>query len=166
MKRMLACAFAACVLAISCMAASSHETIKVICGEALDLTSESAMRKDWGGTSVWEAAAHEDTLVLSRKGQCGDECSYEERIVFTSLDAKCPELISATVTKHDRGSPVPKPRVQTAAHGILHIQDWNPAGSSIDRTPTGGIVSGKLDAEIKLTFYAQIPAWSDTTKPK
>jgi len=129
------------------MAASSHEKIKVVCGEPLQLTSESATRKDWGGTSVWEAVALEDTLVLSRKGQCGDECSYEERIVFTSLDARCPDLVSATVTRNDRGDPVPKPRVQTATRGTLHIQDWK---------PTDGIVSGKLDAEIKLVFYAQI----------
>jgi len=138
------------------MAASSHEKIKVVCGEPLQLTSESATRKDWGGTSVWEAVALEDTLVLSRKGQCGDECSYEERIVFTSLDARCPDLVSATVTRNDRGDPVPKPRVQTATRGTLHIQDWKP----------NGIVSGKLDAEIKLVFYARIAAPSDTTKPK
>jgi len=136
------------------MAASSHEKIKVVCGEPLQLTPESATRKDWGGTSVWEAVALEDTLVLSRRGQCGDECSYEERIVFTSLDAACPELVSATVTRNDRGSPVPTPRVQTATRGTLRIQDW---------TPTDGIVSGKLDAEIKLVFYARI---ANTTKPK
>jgi len=156
MNRTPACALVVCVLAISCMAASSHEKIKVVCGEPLQLTSESATRKDWGGTSVWEAVALEDTLVLSRKGQCGDECSYEERIVFTSLDARCPDLVSATVTRNDRGDPVPKPRVQTATRGTLHIQDWKP----------NGIVSGKLDAEIKLVFYARIAAPSDTTKPK
>jgi len=156
-NRMRAGFFCLVAIALGCMTASSQPGIKINCGEALQLTPESATRKDWGGTSVWEAVALEDTLVLSRKGQCGDECSYEERIVFTSLDARCPELVSATVTRNDGGSPVPKPRVQTATRGTLHIQDWK---------PTDGIVSGKLDAEITLMFYARIPAPSDTAKPK
>jgi hypothetical protein len=135
--------------ALGCMTASSHEQIKIHCGEALQIGSDSATRKDWGGTSTWEAVAHEDTLILSRTGQCGDECNYEEKIVFTSLAAKCPTLVVATVAKTDRGSPATAPRVNAATRGTLHIQDWKPAG---------GIVSGKLDAEIKLTFYVQTAA--------
>lgn len=149
--------FCLVAIALGCMTASSQPRIKINCGEALQLTSDSATRKDWGGTSTWEAAAHEDTLVLSRKGQCGDECGYEERIVFTSLDATCPLLVSATVTRSDGGSPDPAPRITTATEGKLHIQDWQ---------PRGGVVSGRLEAEIKLTFYAQVPPSPDTTKPK
>ena len=153
-NRMRAGVFGLVVIALGCMTASSQPRIKINCGEALELNSGSATRKDWGGTSTWTAAAHEDTLVLSRKGQCGDECGYEEKIVFTSLAAKCPSLVSATVTKIDGGSPVPAPRITTATEGKLHIQDWQ---------PRGGIVSGRLEAEIKLTFYAQIPPPATTT---
>ena len=156
-NRMRTGIFGLVVLALGCMTASSQPHIKINCGEALQLTSDSATRKDWGGTSTWEAAAHEDTLVLSRKGQCGDECGYEERIVFTSLDAKCPSLVSAMLTRIDGGSPVPAPRVTTATEGKLRIQDWQ---------PRGGVVSGRLEAEVKLTFYAQVPPPPDTTKPK
>jgi hypothetical protein len=143
------------VLAVSCMTASARQKIKVVCGEDMKLTEASASREDWGGISVWTAAAHEDTLVLSRKGQCGDECRYEERIVLTSLSAKCPSLVNAIVTRTDYGSPIPTPRVQTATHGTLHLQDWK---------PKGGVVSGTLDAEFKLTFYAQTPAPRTTPK--
>lgn len=133
-------------LAVSCMTASALQKIKVVCGENLKITAAAASREDWGGTSTWKATASGDTLVLSRKGQCGDECGYEERIVLTSLAARCPSVVSATVTRTDSGSPVPTPRVQTATRGTLHVQEWKPAG---------GVVSGKLDAEFALIFYAQ-----------
>jgi hypothetical protein len=135
-------------LVASCMTASALQKIKVVCGAKLRITPESAERGDWGGTSVWNAAAHGDTLLLSRKGRCGDECNYEERIVLASISANCPSFVSATVTRADSGSPRPEPRVQRATRGTLHIQEWKPAG---------GIVSGTLDAELKLTFYVQMP---------
>jgi hypothetical protein len=131
------------------MAASAPARIKVACDKNLHLTQETGTRSDWGGRSVWLATAHNDTLVLARKGQCGDECRYEEKIVFTSLQAKCPSLVSATVTRTDAGSPVPKPQVKTATRGTLALQDWK---------PSGGVVSGRLDAEFTLTFYATTPA--------
>lgn len=156
-NRMRAGVFCLVVFALGCMTASSQPRIKINCGEALQLTSDSATRKDWGGTSTWEAIAHEDTLVLSRKGKCGDECGYEEKIVFTKLATDCPTLVSATVSRTDSGSPVPTPQVKTASSGSLKIQDWK---------PMNGVVSGKLDAEIELTFYAQVPPAPDATKPK
>lgn len=149
-----------CVAAMiaSCIADdSARGTVNVTCGEDLKITPDASVRGDWGGTSTWEAVAHEDTLVLSRKGKCGDECGYEEKIVFTKLATDCPTLVSATVSRTDSGSPVPTPQVKTATSGSLKIQDWK---------PMNGIVSGKLDAEIKLTFYAQVPPPPDATKPK
>jgi hypothetical protein len=141
-------------LSVCCMAASSSEHFKVKCNKDLHLTQEMGTRNDWGGRGVWSAAAQGDTLVLSRKGQCGDECRYEERIVLTSLQAKCPTLVTATVTQKDVGSPIPTPQVKTATRGVLQVQDWN---------PFGGVVSGRLDAEFSLTFYVQTPP---PVKPK
>ncbi len=135
-------------LTVCCMAASATDGVKVVCGRNLHLTSEAATR-DWGGHSAWSAVAQGDTLVISRKGSCGDECGYQERVVLVSLKAKCPRLISATVTQRDSGSPVPRADVKTAARGVLQIQDWK---------PRGGIVSGRLEAEFSLTFYVQTPA--------
>jgi hypothetical protein len=135
-------------LTVCCMAASAPG-IKVKCDKDLHLTQEMSTRNDWGGRSVWSATAQGDTLVLLRKGSCGDECRYEERIVLASLQAKCPTLVSATVRQKDVGSPVPTPQVKTATHGVLQLQDWK---------PLGGVVSGRLDAEFSLTFYASTPA--------
>lgn len=138
-------ALAAGLLAVSCMAAGAPKKITVTCHRDLHITKDAARRADWGGESVWSASAHNDTLVLSRKGSCGDECRYVEKIVLTSLSAACPSLVSATITKTDAGSVAPAPRVQTATQGALEIQDWQ---------PRGGIVSGRLKAEFTLTFYA------------
>jgi len=132
------------LVAVSCMAASAPKKITVVCDRHLDIKEDAAKRSDWGGGSTWLASAQNDTLVLSRKGSCGDECRYEERIVLASLGAPCPTLVSATITKTDSLSPVPAPRIQTATDGKLEIQDWHPAG---------GIVSGRLKAEFTLTFY-------------
>jgi hypothetical protein len=141
-------------LTVCCMAAATPG-IKVACDKDLHLTPAANTRTDWGGTSTWTATAQGDTLVLSRKGQCGDECSYQERIVLASLKSKCPTLVSATVTQKDRGSPKPTPQVKTATRGVLQIQDWN---------PLGGVVSGRLDAEFSLTFYATTPVPENVSK--
>jgi hypothetical protein len=143
--------FAGVLVAVSCTAASAPKKITVACDRDLDIKADAAKRVDWGGESVWLASAQNDTLVLSRKGSCGDECHYEERIVLASLGTRCPTLVSATITKTDAGSVAPVPRVRTATDGTLEIQDWHPAG---------GIVSGRLKAEFTLTFYAQTPASS------
>jgi hypothetical protein len=63
--------------------------------------------------------------------------------------------VSATVTQKDRGSPKPTPQVKTATRGVLQIQDWN---------PLGGVVSGRLDAEFSLTFYATTPVPENVSK--
>lgn len=137
------------LFAICCTAASAPEKIKIVCNEKLDLTEQAAVREDWGGRSAWSASIAGDTLVLSRKGSCGDECRYEEKIVLVSIERACPTLVSATITKTDAGSVSPLPRVETATRGTLKLQDWHPAG---------GVVSGRLDAEFTLTFFARIPA--------
>jgi hypothetical protein len=141
-------------LTVCCMAASAPG-IKIACDKNLHLTPAANTRTDWGGTSTWTAAVQGDTLVLSCKGQCGDECSYEERIVLASLKSKCPTLVSATVTQKDRGSPRPTPQVKTATRGVLQLQDWH---------PLGGSVSGRLDAEFSLTFYATTPVPENVSK--
>jgi hypothetical protein len=138
-----------CAIAIAIVAGKPPKKIKVECGRNLHITEKMAVRVDWGGTAAWSAASQGDTLVLSRKGQCGDECRYEEKIVLAALAAPCPTLVSATITKNDAGSVAPAPHVQTATEGTLEIQDWHPAG---------GIVSGRLKAEFTLTFHAQTPA--------
>jgi len=142
--------FVGVLVAVSCTAASApNKKITVVCDRHLDITEDANRRMDFGGGSAWLALAQNDTLVLSRKGSCGDECRYEERIVLASLGKPCPTLVSATITKTDAGSVAPVPRVQTATAGTLEIQDWHPAG---------GIVSGRLQAEFTLTFHAQTPA--------
>jgi hypothetical protein len=138
-----------CAIAASCAATAPSKKIRVVCGKDLHITEKMSVRADWGGTAAWSAASQGDTLVLSRKGQCGDECRYEEKIVLAALAAPCPTLVSATITKRDAGSVAPALRVRIATDGALEIQDWRPAG---------GIVSGRLKAEFTLTFYAQTPA--------
>jgi hypothetical protein len=129
--------------------AAKTAKLTVTCGHDLHITEKMGARTDWGGTSVWAASAEGDTLVLSRRGSCGDECHYEERIIFTSYQTACPTFVSASITKTDAGSVAPVPRVQEASEGVLEIQDWH---------SDGGIVSGRLSAEFTLIFYARTPA--------
>jgi hypothetical protein len=138
-----------CAVAVLVAATSPPKKVTVACNRDLHIEEEAARRADWGGESTWSALAQNDTLVLSRKGSCGDECRYEEKIVLASLTTSCPVLVSATIMKHDAGSVAPAPHVRTATSGTLEIQDWHPAG---------GIVSGRLKAEFTLTFYAKTPA--------
>ncbi|HET6347527.1 MAG TPA: hypothetical protein VFH88_00445 [Candidatus Krumholzibacteria bacterium] len=137
------------LLATACGAGNSQDVkITVRCDRHLGITEAMKTRGDWGGTSQWGAVVRGDTLVLSRRGSCGDECRYKEEIVLLAGDRMCPQLVSATKTRTDAGSVAPAPRIDTATHGTLDVQDWHPGG---------GVVSGRLKAEFTLTFYVQTP---------
>ena len=121
--------------------------VEVTCGAELGLEPKDNVRKDWNGDAQsWWADTTDDTLRLVRKGRCGDECNFEEEIVLTDLAAACPQLVRASITRRDAGSPVPA-TVKDARRGTLRIQDWN---------PSGGVISGRLDAEFSLTFYTTL----------
>jgi hypothetical protein len=143
------CAVAAFSLLAGCRASNGEsERVTVTCGVELGLDAENAARKDWSGeTRAWSAEAIGDTLRLTRKGRCGDECNFVDEIVLAGLSATCPRLVRAASTRRDAGSPVPNAaRVVEARQGSLAIQDWNPRG----------VVSGRLVAELSLTFYVDL----------
>jgi len=127
---------------------AGEDVIEVTCGVQLGIDAAKASRKDWSGEQRgWSAEASGDTLYVVRKGQCGDECTYADELVFARLGDPCPQLLRASMTRHDAGSPVPAPKATHAQRGVLEIQDWDLAG---------GVVSGRLVAEFSLTFYATI----------
>jgi len=158
MNRILATSLSAFVLAADegcrtpqeSSGTSAQPPFTVRCGVALELDASDSVRTDWGGKSgAWLVEAIEDTLQLTRKGQCGDECSFEEEILLAPIGAACPTFVRASVTKTDAGSPLgATKRLREAEKGLLEIQDWN---------PSGGVVSGRLRAEFELTFYVDIP---------
>jgi hypothetical protein len=122
----------------------------VRCGVAQELGPADNVRTDWSGeTRVWLAEAEDDTLRLTRKGQCGDECSYEEEILLAPLGAACPTFVRARTTRIESGSPLRRmEQVREATKGSVEIQDWH---------PTGGVVSGRVRAEFEFTFYVEMP---------
>jgi hypothetical protein len=129
---------------------AAEQGLRISCGAKLGVNEENASRRDWGSDQRgWTAEAIGDTLLVMRKGQCGDECTYTDELVFVDIHHECPTLLRATTTRIDHGSPVKaSPKAIDAQKGALAIQDWDFAR---------GVVSGRLAAEFEVTFYAVIP---------
>jgi hypothetical protein len=128
---------------------AAEQGLRISCGAKLGVNEENASRRDWGSDERgWTAEAKGDTLLVMRNGQCGDECTYTDELVFVDIRHECPTLLRATTTRHESGSPVNGPKAIDARKGALAIQDWDLAR---------GIVSGRLAAEFEVTFYAVIP---------
>jgi len=128
---------------------AAEQGLRITCGAKLGIDENNASRKDWGSDKRgWTAETSGDTLTVTRNGQCGDECTYTDQLVFVDIQQECPRLLSATTTRTDHGSVAPTPKVVEAQEGALAIQDWD-----LER----GVVSGRLAAEFEVTFYAVIP---------
>ena len=149
MKLRTLLSFVLAIAAAACGGGAHAGDVRIQCGVDLGLGREEGVRQDWGVTArVWTATVTGDTLSLSRRGPCGDECSYVEEIVLTGLALPCPRLLTARRITSESGSPAGRTRkIVEAAKGTLNIQDWSgPAG----------IVSGRLTAEFELTFYVRL----------
>lgn len=128
---------------------ASDTGVRVRCGVDLGIGPAEGTRTDWGAAAqAWTASVRGDTLTLSRRGRCGDECSYTEEITLTGLDLPCPRFHAAQRIRSESGSPAGRTRaVVQATKGTLDIQDWSgPAG----------VISGRLSAEFGLTFHARL----------
>ncbi len=128
---------------------ASDAGVVIRCGASLQIGPEDGARPDWGRTRrSWSATLRADTLTLFRQGQCGDECAYRDEIVLTGLDLECPRLVVARRTRSESGSPLgPVGRTIEANRGTLDFQDWS---------GPRGVVSGRLTAELVLTFYVRL----------
>ena len=128
---------------------AAEQGLRVSCGTKLGINETNASRRDWGTDKRgWTAEMAGDTLRVARTGQCGDECVSTDELVFVDIHGDCPQLILATTTRRDFGSPSQTPKAIDAQKGALAIQDWD-----LER----GVVSGRLAAEFEVTFYAVIP---------
>lgn len=128
---------------------AAEQGLRISCSAKLGVNEENASRRDWGSDERgWTAEAKGDTLLVMRIGQCGDECTYTDELVFVDIHHECPTLLHATTTRHDSGSPSQTHKAIDARKGALAIQDWDLAR---------GVVSGRLAAEFEVTFYAVIP---------
>jgi hypothetical protein len=127
-------------------AAGEDPRIEVRCGVDLGLTPESGVIEDWAGaTRSWGAVAEEDTLTLTRRYSCGDECSMTEEIVLAGISEECPRFVSASVTRTDAGGALGSASKTTRAEkGTLEIEEWN---------PKAGVVSGRLESDARFVFY-------------
>ena len=144
-----AAALAAALAACRATGEEAEAGVVVTCGASLGLAPKDNLRKDWSGeVREWSATTAGDTLLLVRRGQCGDECNYVEQISFTGLASSCPQLLRASSTRVESGSPIPGAggKVVEARTGTLELQDWNPSG----------VVSGRLTAEFSTTFYVNL----------
>ncbi len=96
---------------------------------------------------AWHAEWDGDTLVLTRRYSCGDECSEKEVLRIADALAECPESIEVRVTLRDHGSPRDIVQVEEPQEGTLTLQDW-------DVTREGPIlVSGRVDGSSRFVFY-------------
>jgi len=140
----------ASLLALGCLAEDSSvkdkPMIEVRCGADLALTPESGVVEDWtGAVRSWEAVVEGDTLTLARRYSCGDECSITEEIVLAGFAETCPRFVSASATRTDAGGALgPASKTTRAVKGTLEIESWN---------PESGVVSGRLESEVKFTIY-------------
>ncbi len=140
-----------CIVGCNIAGSKSEESpqIDVKCDVDLKLTERSGFVVDWNDIQqAWIAAVEEDRLVLTRRGMCGDECAFEDRIVLSGLSGDCPGFVSATTAITDEGGALgPATTVETALNGTLKIQDWD---------SKKGIFSGHLESEVNLTFFVTI----------
>lgn len=120
--------------------------IVVECDVDLGLTLESGVRVDWNEDArTWTVAEEGSRITLKRSGMCGDECGWVEEIVFENT-GPCPAFVSARVAQREgMGAKGPVENVTRAAEGKVQLQDWD---------PQGGIISGRIDAEVAFAFYA------------
>ena len=120
--------------------------IDVRCAVNLGLTPESGLLEDWAGaTRSWETVVEENRITLTRRYACGDECAMTEEIVLGGLSDDCPAFVSARVTRTDAGGALgPTAKTTQAKKGTLEIEEWN---------PKSGVVSGRLESEVRFTFY-------------
>lgn len=123
--------------------------IGVECAVDLRLTEKSGFVVDWNDVQQpWNSAIENDEIVFTRRGMCGDECAFEDRIVLSGISDDCPGFVSATTAITDQGGALgPATTVETATHGVLKIQDWD-----LEK----GIFSGHLESEVVLTFYVSM----------
>lgn len=125
----------------------SNPQIEIRCPVDLGLTPESGLVEDWAGAKrSWEAVVEGDTLTLTRRYSCGDECSITEEIVLGGISEDCPVFVSASAKRSDAGGALgPTSKITRAGKGTLEIEEWN---------PKLGVVSGHLESEVKFVFYA------------
>jgi len=127
----------------------TETSITVTCDEDLGLTPESGIKIDWMDRERgWAVAVDGNEFTLTRRSSCGDECSVSEEIVLVSVDGECPSVVSVrSVLQEAMTSQGEVETVTRATKGNLEIQDWD---------LENGILSGRLSAEIVMTFYATV----------
>jgi hypothetical protein len=129
----------------------AEEGVRVTCGHELSIADTTSVSKDWAGRSVeWSAIPEGDTLVITRRKMCGDECSRLDEIrlgPFTSSD--CPTVVSVRQVRFEYGSPVPSEEEVVFSEGKVLLQDWS---------RDGGVVSGRFEGKVTWDFYARFPS--------
>lgn len=159
LMRLSSAAAALAILLVGCRATGGEPDPGVVvkCGVALGLEPTDNLRRDWSGeTRGWWAETADDTLRLVRRGRCGDECNFEEEIVFLMADS-CPRFLRASSARVESGSPIPGAggKVVEARRGTLEIEAWR-------RAPL--LIVGRLSAEFSATFYLDPDAEDQPTE--
>lgn len=98
----------------------------------------------------WQGTVHADTIILFRKGFCGDECTFKDIIKLLDTHSDLPEFLEATrndtihccfySTYND-----------TVKAGILKIQDYD----------AHGLISGRIFYRNKLNTPTSFVFWYD-----
>jgi hypothetical protein len=134
------------VFTICACEADAGQGIIVDCGHDFGVTDSTAVSEDWAGTMVaWDATLSGDTLVVTRRKMCGDECSRLDEIRLTPFSGDCPTSVSVRTVRTDYGSPQPTPEEIVFDEGEVQLQDWG-----------GEVVSGRFEGKVTWTFYARL----------
>ncbi len=115
------------------------------------LTEEMAALKDFDGVlRTWQGSVQGDTIILVRKGRCGDECSFAHRIKFLNTHSTLPQFISAVLSDTIHCC-FPAIHQDSIKAGIVKIHDY--------RIP--GLISGQIFYKRKNQMPSVLTFWYD-----
>jgi len=128
----------------------ADEGVRVTCGHDLGITDTTGVSQDWAGRRVkWSAIPEGDTLVITRRKMCGDECSRLDEIRLAPFtNDECPAFVSVRQVRFEYGSPLPSEEEVVFFDGKVLLQDWGP-----DR----GVVSGRFEGKVTWDFHVRFP---------
>ena len=150
----------AIILSVACSTKPQQRAGVEVLAYASDppLTEEGSWKIEWPGgpISKWTAHVSGDTVVVERRGLCGDECAELHRIVFINRNSSLPRFISYTYAE-DHIFPQKMTITDSLIGGTVEIQDWD----------INSVVSGQVgDGRWLLHDSPPISFWVDLADTK
>lgn len=143
-----ACVIFVTAFTIFACVADAGRGIVVTCDHDFGIADSTAVSEDWAGRMVeWSAELSGDTLYVTRRKMCGDECSRLDEIRLAPFSGECPTFVYVRTVRTEYGSPKPSEEEAVLDSGEVQLQDWG-----------GDVVSGRYEGEVTWDFYARVEA--------